>query len=36
MLILRHLVQEENDQFRVASGEINLLQYYVNAIAHHI
>jgi glycerol-3-phosphate O-acyltransferase len=36
MLTLRHLVLEENDQFRAAPGEINLLQYYVNAIAHHI
>lgn len=36
MLILRHLVQEESDRFRTAPGEINLLQYYVNAIAHHI
>jgi len=36
MLTLRHLVLEENDQFRAAPGEINLLHYYVNAIAHHI
>jgi glycerol-3-phosphate O-acyltransferase len=36
MLILRHLVLEKNDRFRAAPGEINLLQYYVNAISHHI
>ena len=36
MLILRHLVQEENDQFQATPGEINLLQNYINAIAHHI
>ncbi|NIM57511.1 MAG: glycerol-3-phosphate acyltransferase [Candidatus Aminicenantes bacterium] len=36
MLTLRHLVQEENDRFRAAPGEINLLQYYVNAISHYI
>jgi glycerol-3-phosphate O-acyltransferase len=36
MLTLRHLVQEENDRFRAAPGEINLLQYYVNAISPHI
>ena len=36
MLTLRHLVQEEKDQFRAAPGEINVLQYYVNAISHYI
>lgn len=36
MLTLRYLVQEENDRFRAAPGEINLLQYYANAIAPHI
>ncbi|NIO20006.1 MAG: hypothetical protein GTN76_04505, partial [Candidatus Aenigmarchaeota archaeon] len=36
MLTLRHLVLEENDKFRAAPGEINLLQYYVNSISHYI
>ncbi|UCC39674.1 MAG: 1-acyl-sn-glycerol-3-phosphate acyltransferase [Candidatus Aminicenantes bacterium] len=36
MLTLRHLVLEENDQFRAAPEEIKLLQYYVSAISHHI
>jgi glycerol-3-phosphate O-acyltransferase len=35
MLTLRHLVLEESGRFRAAPGEISLLRYYANAIAHH-
>jgi glycerol-3-phosphate O-acyltransferase len=35
MLTLRHLVLEEKGEFRAAPGDISLLQYYANAIAHH-
>jgi glycerol-3-phosphate O-acyltransferase len=35
-LTLRHLVLEENDLFRASPGEIKVLHYYTNAIAHHI
>ncbi|MCG8503788.1 MAG: 1-acyl-sn-glycerol-3-phosphate acyltransferase [Sphingomonadales bacterium] len=34
MLILRHLVAEEDGLFRAAANERRLLQYYANAIAH--
>jgi glycerol-3-phosphate O-acyltransferase len=34
MLILRHIVLEENDLYRAAPGEIKILQYYANSIAH--
>jgi glycerol-3-phosphate O-acyltransferase len=36
MLTLRHLVLEENDRFRAAQNDIKVLQYYSNAIAHHV
>ncbi len=34
MLTLRHLVEEKDGLFRVKSGELPILQYYANAIAH--
>jgi glycerol-3-phosphate O-acyltransferase len=34
MLILRHIVLEENDLYRAAPGEIKILQYYANSVAH--
>jgi glycerol-3-phosphate O-acyltransferase len=36
MLTLRHLVLAENNLFRAAPGEIKVLHYYANAIAHHV
>lgn len=36
MLILRHLVLEEDNLFRAAPEEIKILQYYANAIMHHV
>lgn len=36
MLTLRHLVIEESNLFRAAPGEIKVLHYYANAIAHHV
>jgi glycerol-3-phosphate O-acyltransferase len=36
MLTLRHLVIEESNLFRAAPGEIKVLHYYANAIAHHL
>lgn len=36
MLILRHIVLEENNLFRAAPEEINILRYYANTIAHHV
>jgi len=34
MLILRHLVVEENNLCRAAPGEMKLLSYYANSIIH--
>jgi hypothetical protein len=34
MLMLRHLVTEENGVYRVAPEETALLAFYANAIAH--
>jgi len=36
MLILRHLVLEEDNLFQAAPEEIKILQYYANAIMHHV
>jgi len=36
MLTLRHLVLAENNLFRAAPGEIKVLHYYANTIAHYI
>jgi len=36
MLTLRHLIIEESNLFRAAPGEIKVLYYYANAIAHHL
>jgi glycerol-3-phosphate O-acyltransferase len=33
-LVLRHIVLEKNDLYRAAPGEIKILRYYANSIAH--
>jgi len=35
MLTLRHLVEEKDGLYAVKPGELPLLQYYANAIAHY-
>jgi len=34
MLVLRHLVQKEGDRVRAVPAELDLLEYYANAISH--
>ena len=36
MLTLRHLVMEENNLFRAAPEDTEVLHYYANAIIHHV
>ncbi len=36
MLTLRHFVIEESNLFRASPGEIKVLHFYANAIAHHV
>ena len=35
MLTLRHLIEEKDGLYSVRQGELPLLQYYANAIAHY-
>jgi glycerol-3-phosphate O-acyltransferase len=36
MLVLRHLVVEENNLYRVAPDEITILSYYANSVVHFL
>ncbi|MDA1099965.1 MAG: 1-acyl-sn-glycerol-3-phosphate acyltransferase [Proteobacteria bacterium] len=36
MLTLRHLIEEKDGLYSIKSGELPMLQYYANAIAHYL